>query len=416
MPLKRVPSGTIPPGYEPPYIQRKKREIEQFLNQEYNSKIIEDRMNQTPETFSGKDRTFEPDTFQKDISYRTDVTNQGTGVGPRNTKIIGAVIHYTGDSRDSAINSMNNPLTKGRGYNIIIRKDGVAEQVVPPDQYTHHILPPTDPRRTTPNYPQLNNRNTLGIAFEAKGPKDVSELQKQTGNELLGQLNLPAHNIVGHGELQGGVSSAGVKGNKDAAEGSDFARAFRKAQAGTDPLGQAQASDKNLSVGNLPSGENFGNPPLSALSNPEPGGILESYLQGSQNWSQYNDMPGANEIAPGQFWKSADYQTQLPMGGSPESVASVEGQTAGSASSAGLPPGATSLGAFLGLDPSGARKGAGPGAFTSKVQVPQMPGAEQEMAAFGGPEQAFPAPPPPPPRTPPGMNPPLARRRRNSFG
>lgn len=402
MPLRRVSIGTIPPDYQPPYIERKRKEIEDYLLEQHREKMFQDRM-------EGRDPLTDVEAFtpreKQDIAYRTDVTNAGTGAGPRNTKIQGAVIHYTGSTRDSAVNTMNSPLTKGRGYNIIIRKDGVAEQVVPIDQYTNHIRGPTSPYRTNPNYPHLNNRNTLGIAFEGTGPKDVNDAQMRTGRELLNDLNIPANNVVGHGELQGGPG-----GNKQLDEGRAFARSYRQSQAANEPL---IGTSNPLDATSNPSAASSN--PLTPVADSLGGFNYRPYETGQIGSGGVFTTEDIADVAAG---NSTFFRPDFSNEGSPAGASVVAGMTPGPASDAGQPPAGTLLGTYLGLDPAASdriSKVRVPAA-NIKISVPQFAGPEQEMAAFGGPEGNFPAPPPPPPRTPPGMTPPLSRRRRNSFG
>lgn len=373
---------------------RKKREVEEYLNKEYdkrNSERLPGRPERfgrplTPMPFGNEQESLEERGSPEGISY----TNQGAGsktggrgnlpydvtyargqqpAGERQKQIAGVVLHYTGSNEDTIKGLVANSQDRkhpGRGYDYVITRDGRVVQMNDPKYYTNHIQGAGDRRRSPDTgFRDLSNDNTLSVGIVGDG-KDVTKEQLFTAPRFLDDMvrvgKIPESSVATHGMLQGNT-------NKE---------------------------------------------PNEAWK------IYDAFTQYRQDKQEFN--PQAFDLDP--FPSDAtDVVKPLSPAVGPE-VAAAPGTSAGQVSSVPTAPapGSSSqgfrvptFGELTGITTPVMGKGAGGmPAFKNQVTIPQEDmGASISQAA--GPELPFPELPPPPPRTPPGTPTFADRRRRGRF-
>lgn len=150
----------------------------------------------------------------------------------------GIIIHYTGtDSLKSALNTLQqgDPQRGGKsfGYHYYIDKDGTVIQGAPLEARTNHVQ--GWPHGGRSDRPDLNNNNTLGIAFVGTGKPTEQQLAagyaltKEAQATINPNFVIPNENVAGHGQVQAGSRSPD--------EGIELVNAVRSGQAPAAPAG-----------------------------------------------------------------------------------------------------------------------------------------------------------------------------------
>lgn len=156
-------------------------------------------------------------------------------------EIVGIVFHHTGPGQLDRI-------VGGKyGATYYIDTDGAIYQRYPDAARAYQIEKPSSRARTDlgKSTSGLTNSNTIGIEIVAPDSEHMTEAQKSAavalGSYLAGKYSIDPHNIVGHGDLQGGpriVDANGNiirQGNRMTTEGVDVARMTRDSMAGVLP-------------------------------------------------------------------------------------------------------------------------------------------------------------------------------------
>ena len=145
-----------------------------------------------------------PMTGQGGLSSATPLKDYGTYTPSMQEKgklknVMGAVFHHTGgDNVTGAINTLKQ---RGLSYHYIIAKDGTITQLLPEGAVGYHTLPGDK----GPDVKNLNNSNTIGIAFAASSDNDVTAEQIEKARALNAELSrkfgYPETSVWGHGEV-----------------------------------------------------------------------------------------------------------------------------------------------------------------------------------------------------------------------
>lgn len=150
--------------------------------------------------------------------------------GDRRSAVEGVVVHHTAGS------SLSGAIDHGRrsntGTTYYVDRDGSIKQWTDEGVATVHMRNPSSRYRTDHGQAsrRLTNDNTIGIEVVARNDRDVTPEQREALNVLVDDIvkrnSLDINNVVGHGELQGGRG-----GNREADEGTAFAKEFRSRHA-----------------------------------------------------------------------------------------------------------------------------------------------------------------------------------------
>jgi hypothetical protein len=151
-----------------------------------------------------------PITNQSGLSASSPLKDYGTYTPSMQSKgklknVMGTVFHHTGgDSVNGAISTLKQ---RGLSYHYIIAKDGTITQLLPEGAVGYHTMPGD----VGPNVKNLNNSNTIGIAFAASTDNDVTAEQIEKARALNAELSrkfgYPETSVWGHGEVNKGKMS-----------------------------------------------------------------------------------------------------------------------------------------------------------------------------------------------------------------
>lgn len=363
---------------------RKKRQIEDFMAQEYDDRNAE-RLQGRPERFGrslpGTEMPFgnnqelmEERSGPEPVGYKIIPQRGAVSGGQRDgTKPNTVVMHWTGsqdDTIEGLISSTRDPKRRGYGYDYVVDRDGNIHRMLPPNHYANGIEGPLGRHRTNPDYPDVSNKSTINIGILGDG-SDVTKQQMTASQEFLNDIvpgyGISPDRVLGHGDLQGGKG-----GNKEKDEGVSVAMNFRNNY------------DPNANKGM----QNF-------VDNIDPFATESELASARMLADRYNSPPATTDVAAA----PASTSTQ---------VSSVPAESSGSFR-------VPTFGELTGISTPLMGKAGGMPAFKSQVTIPQED-MGQSILSSAGQESPFPAPPPPPPRTPPGVQTISQVRRRGRFG